>query len=337
MGTRQQWTSGQEITFDDLNSASARIEKGIFDRIIYELLGRKENGFFQDSFRVIHTGSTTVNIKSGLGFISDAQDNTMEPRRKPIVADSDIPLSLNTPDSGHPRTDIVCIKDRRVDGDSETRRFKPDDSNDPVDRVFVVSTDYGSDVRYVAGAPSAAPVTPDIPDGYIKIAELSVAASTGLSGQGAIKDTRVLLPYSVSINPTGSESYDAVVGTAGLQGVNYNDLKAALDNAEDGWKILVISDQVLNAVPAINNNYVEIEFKKNVTVSGTPSTGLQINGSNCKVTNGRFHNFNGAGRSGILIDSGADQTVLEYPAFRNCTANIDDKSETTYVNVELED
>lgn len=332
---RQQFNVGQEIVSEDLNTLQSRLERGSYDRIIYELMGRKSNAFFQDGFLVSRISSVSVQVKSGLGF-QVADTGTKDPVRKPLVLDSDFTVNIDTPDSSNPRIDIICVKYNRFNTETESRKFKDEFTDAISTQNFTVATDWRADINYVAGTPASSPSAPATPAGYIKIAEITVSASTGIAVSGAISDSRSKLPIATSVTSTGNAEYDAIVGDIGVdQGATYADLKSALDNASDGWKILVLNDEEIDTIPVVLNDKVEIVFKRGVTFSkGTAVAGLQIDGNDCKVVNARFLDFDTGGDFGILISSGALRTYLDAPRFNNCDGNVDDNGTQTYINVE---
>lgn len=332
---RQNFNVGQEIISQDLNSLQSRLERGIYDRIIYELMGRKANAFFQDSFSATRLSSLSVLISSGVGF-QNQDTGTADPLRKPIVSDVDLTVNIDTPDSSNPRIDIIAVKAGRFNSQTEERKFKDEFTDEISTQNFTVATDWKADLVYVAGTPAGSPTVPATPAGYISILEISVSASTGIAASGALTDKRALLPFANSITETGSSDYDAIVGNVGTdQGANYADLKSALDNAEDGWKILVLRDQTIDTIPVVLNDKIEIVFKRGVTFTkGTAVAGLQIDGNDCKVVNSRFLNFNTVGDYGIIVSVGALRSYLDAPRFNNCDSNINDLGTETYINVE---
>jgi len=332
---RQLFNVGQEIVSEDLNSLQGRLERGIYDRIVYEILGRKSNGFFQDGFSITRLSSVSVLVNAGLGF-QLADTGTKEPIKKPLVLDADQTINIDTPDSSNPRIDIIVVKHNRFNSETENRKFKDEFTDTISTQAFTVSTDWKADVLYVAGIAAGSPVAPAIPSGYIKICEMYVSASVGIVNQAAITDSRAILPVANALTATGSSEYDAIVGTIGVdQGANYSNLKAALDNAADGWKILVLRDETINTLPIVLTNKTEIVFKRGVTFTkGSANAGLQVNGNDCKIVNARMKDFDTAGDFGIKINTGALRTYLDAPRFNNCDGNIQNNGTDSYINVE---
>lgn len=332
---RQLFNTGQEIVSEDLNSLQSRLERGTYDRIIYELMGRKSNGFFQDGFIVSRVSSTSVQVKAGLGFQS-ADTGSKDPVQKPLVLDSNSTVNIDTPDSSNPRIDIISVKYNRFNSETESRKFKDEFTDNISTQNFTVSTDWKADILYTAGTAAGSPSAPSTPAGYVKIAEIYVSASTGIAASGALTDSRSILPIATGVSDSGDSEYNAIVGTIGTdQGATHSDLKSALDNAQDGWKILVLRDEEIDTIPVVLNDSVEIVFKRGVTFSkGTAVAGLQIDGNDCKVVNSRFLDFDTASDYGIIVSSGALRTYLDAPRFNNCDSNVDDQGTQTYINVE---
>lgn len=335
MTDRQNFNSGQEIIFEDLNALQGRLQRGIFDRMLYEMIGRKSNGFFSDGFKVSFLSSTSFILKAGLGFMID-DTGTKEPVKKPVVLDADSTINIDTPDSSFDRIDVIAVKWIRVNTEVESRKFKDEFTDQISNQNFTVATDWSVDIQYVPGTPSGSPAVPATPAGYLKIGEILVTTSTGIANQAAITDFRAALPVSSSTSATGSALYDAIVGIVGTdQGANFNDLKSALDNSLDGWRILVIRDQNPTAIPVVTKNNIEIEYKRGVSmIKDSTSIGLQVDGNDCKITNSRFQDYITGGDFGLKVNAGALRCVVQAPRFNNCDGNIEDLGTDTYVDIE---
>jgi len=331
---RQNFSVGQEIVSEDLNTLQSRVERGLYDRIIYELMGRKSGAFFQDGLKVLFQSSTAVTLKAGLGF-QEIDTGTSNPFRKPVVNDADVTQNLDTPDGSNPRIDIVCVRHGRYNSQTESRNFKDEFTDVIAAQNTTVSTDWRREIQYVAGTPAAVPVIPATPAGWVKLAEILVAASTGVASQSSITDSRALLPIAVATTSTGSSEYDAIVGIIGTdQGANYATLKAALDNASDGWKILVLRSETINTIPVVLHDKIEIVFKRGVTFTkGTATKGIQVDGDDCKISGFRAASFNTVADSGIHVSVGAIRTVVDAPRFLACDTNVKDDGTDTFLNV----
>jgi len=333
-GTRQNFNIGQEIISEDLNSLQSRIERGVFDRVIFEILQRKTDGFFQNSFKAIYQSATEILIKAGLGFQNYNIDGK-NPTKVPLVLDEDKTISIDTPDSSNPRVDIICVKWGRYNSEVESRKFKDEFTDSITSQNMTVATDWKAEFSYIAGVPNVAPVAPVVPTGFMKIQEVYVSASTGIANQAAIYDKRSLLPFAVATSATGSNEYDAVVGDMTKSGVTHEDLKSALDNASAGWKILVLKNESIDTIPEVITDDTEIVFKRGVTFNrGTSPTGLKISAYDCKLTNARFNGFNTVGDKAVVISAVAKRTVIDSPRFLDCESNIDDLGSDTFINVE---
>jgi hypothetical protein len=331
---RQQFNVGQEIISQDLNSLQSRLERGIYDRILYQLMGRRQNAFFKDSFNVLRQSSFSFTVLQGLGFQTISTD-PKEPDRKPLVRDADVTIAIDTPDSSNPRIDIVVVRHGRFNAVTESRKFKDEFTDAITNQNFTVATDWQAELQYIAGAPAGSPVAPATPSGWIKVAEILVSTSVGIVDQSSITDTRSPLPFATSLTDTGSSEYDAIVGQVGIdQGANFGTLKAALDNAQDGWKILVLRSETLSAIPAVLNDNIEVVFKRGVTLTkGSVSRGLRVDGEDCKIVGGRFSGFNVGGDAGIEVSATAKRTVIEAPRFDDCDSTVIDNGLDTYSSI----
>jgi hypothetical protein len=332
---RQNFTSGQEIISADLVSISSRLERGLLDRIIYEMIQRKSDAFFGDGFKVLRQTATALTVKAGLGF-QYVDTGTLYPVRKPLVLDTDLTVNINTPDASNPRIDIISVKQNRYNAETENRKFKDEFTDVIANADTVIATDWKADVLYTPGSPAGSPAVPATPAGYIKIAEVAVSASTGISASGTpVTDKRALLPFCGATSVSGSKEWDAVVGDTSLVGVTHASLKLALDNASDGWKILVLRDETVNATAIVAKNNVEIVFKRGVTMTrGSAVSALQVDGNDCKIVNARFKDYTTGGDKALKVSAGALRTYLEAPRFYNCTATkLDDLGTDTFTNV----
>ena len=335
MTDRQKFNSGQEVIFQDLNSLQGRLQRGIFDRMLFEMMGRKSDGFFSDGFKLVFASSTSFTIKAGLGFMI-ADTGTKEPIKKPIALDADSAINIDTPDSSFDRIDILVVKWARVDKEVESRKFKDEFTDVISNQNFTISTDWSVEVQYIAGTPDPSPAAEATPAGFLKLGEIFVTTSTGIADQAAITDSRTALPVSSSTSATGTPDLDAIVGIIGTdQGANFADLKAALDNSSDGWKILVIRDQTPSSVPVVTKNNIQIEYKRGIsTIKNSTNIGLQVDGNDCKVINSRYQDFDTGGDFGIKVNAGALRCVIQTPRFNNCDGNIEDLGTDTYIDVE---
>jgi hypothetical protein len=185
------FNDGQEITYGDLNKIAQAIEKELMDRLGYELMGRQVNCVFRDSFKVSYVGGTSVSVKAGVGVQSDATQVDPEPEKRMLFVATDTTKTLTAADGANPRIDIVCIKANRATVASATRNFKALDGT-LSSTSTPIETDWASDLLVVAGTPAGSPAVPATPAGYIKLAELAVAASTGLPSSGGITDKRTI-------------------------------------------------------------------------------------------------------------------------------------------------
>lgn len=197
---RQQYNDGQEIVFEDFNKAQARQEQELYDRIVYELVQQTEDAFFGNGFLASFASPTSVTVGAGSGFQTDATVSSEEPQKRLLYLDAAPTVNLTAPDGANDRIDVIAVKHARVDGATENRKFKDAGTLTISTQPLVISNEWEAEVIVVDGTPAVTPVAPSVPAGYIGVAELLVSAVTGLSGAGAVTDTRSLMPIGGEID-----------------------------------------------------------------------------------------------------------------------------------------
>jgi hypothetical protein len=209
---RRKFNDGGEITHDDLSAVSSSLEIELYERVLFQLMNRQENKVFGDSFQVAYASATSVTVKAGVGFQTDGTQVDPEPQKRLLYVESQLTKNLSTPDASNPRIDIVCIKAERATIDTDTRKYK-DLLGNVSNTTQDIETDWEAEVTIVAGTPASSPAIPSTPAGYIKLAELAVAASTGMAGAASVTDKRPVFqrPASWKSVVTKTASYTATV------------------------------------------------------------------------------------------------------------------------------
>lgn len=197
---RQQYNDGQEIVFEDLNRQQARAEQELYDRIIFELVQKTEDAFFSDGFLTSFASPTSVSVNGGIGFQTDATVASSEPQKRLLYLPTAKTVNLQAPDAALNRIDSIAVKHNRINGAIENRKFKDAGTLVISTQPLVVSNEWEAEVLVVDGTPSASPVAPAVPSGYIKIAECFVNAVTGMIGAGDVTDARSLMPIGGEID-----------------------------------------------------------------------------------------------------------------------------------------
>lgn len=200
--SKQQFNDGQELVFEDFNTLQSRQQKELYDRLAYELIQRTENSFFSDSLQVGYISSTSVSVNAGLGFGTNASPDANSPEKEPIYKAANATVNLTAPDGVNDRIDLIVCKAALVDGDVESRKFKNASTSVITNESLTISKEWDAEIIAVDGTPAGSPVAPAVPAGYIQLAELLVSAVTGLSGSGAVTDSRNTMPLggSATIN-----------------------------------------------------------------------------------------------------------------------------------------
>jgi hypothetical protein len=327
---RQNFEQGMEILHSDLNSLQARLLRGLYDQAIYEMIGRKTDGFFQNGFYVSRVSGTSVSVKAGMGFQAVSVLDTIEPTKKPVYLGSDHAQAIDTPHATLSRIDIICVKADLQILESETRRYKEEFEDTIYTQTFTISKKDGCLFSYVAGTPNASPSVPATPAGFIKIAEITVSASTGIASQSSIKDSRSLLPLAID-KKAGGLLYDAVVGTEDFcTHATLNDVMADL-NVLNIKNILVVGHASISSTQTINQSDLRIEFKRGVTLTGTAPVGITISGNGCEIIGARFNGLT----SGVQIDSGAKNNSVMGCRFLACTNDILDNGTNSILSMNM--
>lgn len=229
---RRFFNDGQEIVFEDLNAISSALERQIYDRLAYFVNGKTDDAFFGDSFKVIYSSANTVIVTSGLGFQRDNTQSSPEPRVRPLYLVANTNAVIDAPNGSNDRIDIVCVKNRLSNEISGTRNFKDANSGQISQESFTIQKDWDAEILVVAGEPAGSPEAPETPSGYIKIAELAVTAVSGLSGSGAITDSRSTMPVGAlaTLNTVGFERLTA--GASVSIETLFADIDALLKNGD---------------------------------------------------------------------------------------------------------
>lgn len=239
---RRNWEDGQEIVLEDLNGVAKGVERLLYDRVIFEMLQRTENSFFDDGFRVGFSNANTVNVLKGVGFQTDSAQASPEPKKRLLYRGADVSVNVNPPDASNDRIDIICVKAAIVDELTGTRKKKDAISSSITNESLVIQKDWQAEVIAVAGTPAASPSVPATPTGYIKVAEVLVSAVTGIAGAGAITDTRALMPIGggIVLNTLGFTRLTA--GSAVALTTLINDIEGYLNAGLQDYVDLIQND-----------------------------------------------------------------------------------------------
>lgn len=202
---RANWEDGAEIVRNDLNAVSKALQREFYDRVIFELVQRAENSFFQNSFLCSFSSANQFIVKAGVGFMSDPTQLSPEPNKQLLYLPADTTKIISSPDSVDARIDIVCVKAQIVNELTGSRKYKNAVSSVITTESLVIQKDWQAEILVVDGVPSGSPVAPATPGGYLKIAEIVVTAITGIANGAAITDNRALMPLGsdTTINTVG--------------------------------------------------------------------------------------------------------------------------------------
>lgn len=293
---RQNFTDGQEIVNADLNSIQSRMERQFYDRILFEMLGKTENGFFGSGFTIQRVNTTEIRVNAGLGLQRDNSVTMNEPQVRPIYLPTNKSVGITPAHATLNRIDRVVVRSTRANLVTESRRVKAALTDAITNQQVVTVTDWSNDMRVITGEPNANPAAPAIPAGFISIATILITANVGINAQGDITDGRTIMPTANPSGGTGSHYYDKIVSNSLTPGVTHTNLTDALAAANDYDRILILTNLVSGDQPfRVNNEGVELDFKGGVRFTrgvGGQGVGLLLHGNKCVVRNARFVNFN---------------------------------------------
>lgn len=365
---RVNFNEGQEVVRADLNNAQAGSERNLLDRILYEMLQRTSDGFFEGSFKATRADSNTLTIAAGLGLQSDGAQVSPEPTKRLIYLALDTTVDVTAPHATLNRTDIVCVRSIRSNTNTQDRRYKATVASLPTLQNVTVETDWRMEAQVVAGIPGGAMAA--TPAGWLKIAEVVVTAVTGIVDAAAVTDSRTLLAFGpeakidtsaflqVATKAAGTKlkqvlaeidavdnaqaatltshaskhslGYDAIVGSAVgcTHAATSAGLTAAIAAAPIGGRILVTESIAMSATCVMNKVSQEIELKPGVILSNGGAT----TGLSITAVGCRVRGGKMSGFTiAISVAGGATDTMLRDIRFNTNTDDVIDSSEVASV------
>jgi len=185
---------GVEIVIEDFNGIPKDVSRELYDRTIYEIINKKENAFFADSFKVGFVNGTQVSVAEGTGFQTDNTQIAPEPTKRLIYAAAAQNLTIDPPDASNDRIDIIIVKSDFVATETATRKYKDAIDSSISNQTVTTAKDWSNELAIVKGTPAGSPSAPSVTAGYIKLAEVYVTAVSGIANSAAITDSRAIIP-----------------------------------------------------------------------------------------------------------------------------------------------
>ena len=176
-------------------------------------------GFIGDGFKVgpSSPAAMSVQVRPGLGYLDTVSDYAADiggalglndsERYKPVPLEAAQTLAVPAADPSNPRIDIVEVKyDRRVENplsrdvlDTGTGQFVATVVQKTLAWLLDGRTSVNGSggtlkaINYKTGTPAGSPAAPAVTAGYVKVAEVLVAAAATTINQNNVRDTRGLL------------------------------------------------------------------------------------------------------------------------------------------------
>lgn len=218
----------EKIVSDDIIQMQLAMNQSLQDDFLYRFFGQTNTGVIGADLTVSYVSALSASVAVGVGFIFDAGQTGNTPKYRMVKASSPIHVVLAAADPSNPRIDRVSLSPNlAVTGTAS--RFVKAGGTGPIALQTVNKTQEMTYTLVVTqGTPGGVPVAPSTPAGCLSLATLLVSASTGMSGAGAVTDTRTVFSFAVS-----NSGHNILVGTS---------IQTQTDNADQALsKILPVT------------------------------------------------------------------------------------------------
>lgn len=206
--------TGEKITSADLERIGTMAEQGAYHLLARLCQGGDGNpisGFFGDDCKVAVSSGLILSVSAGTGFYYDTSaSDEFGPVYLPIVVDGAVTTTLDA-HSGSARIDSLFLAPLLTEDQSESRSVKSGSGVVSAQSVNKRARWIYS-LQVVKGTPASNPSAPATPSGYLRIANVSVPATTGAVTVG---DTRPLLAFGGDLRTEPSSNYAANFVPAG--------------------------------------------------------------------------------------------------------------------------
>lgn len=218
----------EKIVSDDIIQMQLAMNQSLQDDFLYRFFGQTNTGVIGADLTVSYVSALSASVAVGVGFIFDSGQTGNTPKYRMIKAASPISVVLAAADPTNPRIDRVSLSPNlAVTGTAS--RFVKAGGTGPIALQTVNKTQEMTYTLVVTqGTPSGSPSAPATPAGCLSLATLLVSASTGMSGAGAVTDTRTVFSFAVS-----NSGHNILVGS---------NIQSQTDNADQALsKILIVT------------------------------------------------------------------------------------------------
>lgn len=188
----------EKVGSDDINQLQLALFQALQDDTLYNYFGRSAQGCLGSGLKGSYVSALASSIAVGAGFYFDSTKTGFTPKFQQIVAASAISVTHTAADATHDRIDVVALSPNFA-VTATASRFVKTGGTGPITAQTV--NKYQADsytLHVVAGTPASSPVAPSVPAGSIPIMQCYITAVSGMSGSGAVTDTRTVLTFPVS-------------------------------------------------------------------------------------------------------------------------------------------
>ena len=187
----------EKVVSDDINQAQLAMAQSMQDDFLYRFFG-EVNGCCGSDLAVSYVSALAGSIAVGTAFMWDAAQTGNTPKYRMIKAATAIPFTLTAADGTHDRIDRICLAPNFAVTGTSARFVKAGGTGAISSQTVTKIQEMTYTLTVVAGTPGASPSAPATPAGNISLATVLVTAITGMSGSGAVTDTRTVLALAFS-------------------------------------------------------------------------------------------------------------------------------------------
>lgn len=188
----------EKVASNDINDLQMAAAQSMQDDCLYRFFGQPAAAVFGSDLTVSFVGALACSIAPGTGFFFDNTQTGYVPKFRMIKLATAVATVHAAADPTNPRIDRICLAPNLATTSSASRFVKTGGTGPVALQTVAKTKEMTYTLQVVTGTPGGSPSAPATPAGYISLATVLVAASTGIAGAGSITDTRVILGLTVS-------------------------------------------------------------------------------------------------------------------------------------------
>lgn len=253
----------EKLASDDINQLQLAMNQSLQDDFLYRFFGQTASGVIGSDLTVSYVSALSASVAVGVGFLFDGTQIGNTPKFRMIKASAPIGVTLAAADPTNNRIDRISLSPTLAVTGTASRFIKAGG----VGPIALQTVNKTQEMTYAlvvtTGTPSGSPAAPATPAGCLSLATVLVTAVTGMSGAGAVTDTRTVFSYGVSnvghnilTGTTGQTEFDAadtalskiLPVTTGLNGVT---IAVTLSQANHAGRTLEVDTTTATGTPSL--------------------------------------------------------------------------------------